>query len=206
MTYHRSSPCTRVAGPKLEQPYTIPPANRRLNAKHCSSGHSVGLGFPCGYCSPLYWATIGRPWFGGWLESCGFWRSSAASLAVVSWLGNGWFLLVFKGTCQFCQTTALMRGNLFLPCFRWKNWRGLFAACHFLVSLIYVLDVVAQLRFLGCKFWKLIGSALAPSTAGWATNHILRIIHGINRKVLLTQSHKSDKVVICHLDESQGQF
>eukprot|EP00434_Breviolum_minutum_P003933 symbB.v1.2.003456.t1/scaffold194.1/size275082/17 len=40
----------------------------------------------------------------------------------------------------------------------WKNWRGLFAACHFLVSLIYVLDVVAQLRFLGCKFWKLIGS------------------------------------------------
>ena len=68
---------------------------------------------------------------------------------------------------------------------RWKNWRGLFTACHFFVSLIYILAVVAKLRFLGWKFWKLIGSALAPPTAGWATNRILRIIHGINRKVLL---------------------
>ena len=169
-----------------------PTANRRLNVKHCNQGHSVGLGFPCGCCSPLYWATIGRPWLGGWLEFGGFWsRCSAASLAVVFWLGKGWFLLVFKGTCRFCQATAFDERQVFFlvfcrqsPGFRWRNWRDLFAACHFFVSLIYVLDIVAKLRFLGWKFWKLIGSALAPSTAGWATNRILRIIHGISRKVL----------------------
>ena len=76
------------------------------------------------------------------------------------------FCLFFTEHVGFARQRLLLRGNLFLPCFRWKNWRGLFAACHFLVSLIYVLDVVAKLRFLGCKFWKLIGSALAPSTAG----------------------------------------
>ena len=73
----------------------------------------------------------------------------------------------FSKHVGFVGQRLLSRGNSFLiPCFRWKNWRGLFTACHCFVSLIYVLDVVAQLRFLGWTFWKLIGSALAPSTAG----------------------------------------
>ena len=75
-------------------------------------------------------------------------------------------LVVFFQTCWFWGATAFVESQFFLPCFRWKDWKGLFTACHFFVSLIYVLDVVAQLRFLGWKFWKLIGSALAPSTAG----------------------------------------
>ena len=76
------------------------------------------------------------------------------------------FCLFLKEYVGFARQRLSMRGNLFLPCFRWRNWRGLFAACHFFVSLIYILDIVAKLRFLGWKFWKLIGSALAPSTAG----------------------------------------
>eukprot|EP00434_Breviolum_minutum_P003929 symbB.v1.2.003454.t1/scaffold194.1/size275082/15 len=64
----------------------------------------------------------------------------------------------------------------------WKNWRDLFTACHFFVSLIYILDIVAKLRSLGWKFWKLIGSYADLFAAISGIAHMVLSFFPVNRK------------------------